>query len=348
MISPRRGIAITLYDKFDELGVLHDIFRHHFKDTYRLYVCSNHPNARTEIEKRGLKLDGYIQGENITFVQRTPETQHQWRMSMTCRSLTSLQRSCRMAIDDQCDSVMHLHCDAWPLQEKAIQNLFEQVESGPYWFSMRSNLGYLQPDNPLGTMDDHFFFFNAARMKEIQLFNFDVLDNLPHLLTIHGILAAHVVTKVPRAHLMEYSDWTDTFRWPGGPAVRGPIRPIRPSSYDPERGFIHVHTSDFPNAWGKALQQQYLSDHRLTSGKNIQAYLQPRLTVANLTEELNRWFSAQSAPRALSWPHRIRRWLKGTSASGTAVASESLSSLYRRLHIDDLFRERKEFWFKNG
>jgi len=53
------GIAISLYNKFEELGVLIDIIRKNWKNKYFISVCSNYPNAQEYI--KGLDIDTFVQ-----------------------------------------------------------------------------------------------------------------------------------------------------------------------------------------------------------------------------------------------------------------------------------------------
>ena len=155
----RFAIAISLYDKFDELAVLHDIFRCNFKHQFYLFVCSNHPNAKYEIKKRNLLFDGYVQGDDIEYNNTLNKIEK--RVSIVCRSTDTVKKSCNLAMNAS-DYVMHIHCDAWPLDEKKLIDHFYSIVNTQYDVAFRG-LGFSinRDDAPLGHMDDHFFIFNS-------------------------------------------------------------------------------------------------------------------------------------------------------------------------------------------
>ena len=209
------GIAITLYDKFDELAILHDIVRYNFKYPFYLYVCSNHPDAEEEITKRNLRLDGFTSGENIEFQRKNEkETFFTWSQVnlnspiefpvLTSRTVDSVQRSCKLAIEDGCDYVMHVHSDAWPLSEKELLKLFSQMEQEDYWLMLRGDIDYITAVRPFGFFDDHFFFFNVEKIVEYRVFEFDVLDLLPHRFSVHEIFPILFLTRLPRRRVFQY------------------------------------------------------------------------------------------------------------------------------------------------
>jgi hypothetical protein len=344
------GIAITFYDRFDDLGGLHDIFRHNFQHPFHLYGCSHHSNPGPEMEKRGIRLDKFSAGEDIGYDPKDPI-----QMALICRVVNAIQTSCRLAIEDGCDYVMHVHCDAWPLKEDELLAMFSHLAEGDASVLLRADLGYLMDDNPMGTIDDHFFFFNAARMKTYRVFDFDPIDMLPHLLTAHGMLALQFVVKVPRREIVQYSDWQDTVRWPTGPKINGPFHPLKPSSFDEKRGFIHIHWPDFPDRMGLQLQSYYLQQQGLTKGPTVLRYLKDFVPSQTLLRDLNAWV----AGKRRSWPLRIARWVyrqtfkKWTQRSSVRRWKERLGQIhpvpltdYYRLHFPvRLFKERRAFWF---
>ncbi|MCB4755546.1 MAG: hypothetical protein LHV69_00690 [Elusimicrobia bacterium] len=349
--NKKLGIAITLYDKFDDLAILHDIFRYNFKNRYFLYVCSNYDDATKEMTKRRLEFAGFVQGENIEYDPSKTQRFQDRRFLITARSTTSLQRSCQLAMRDGCDYVMHIHCDAWPLSEQKLLDLFDILDEEQYWLAMRSNMGYFMPDNPVGTLDDHFFFFNAKKMSEYKVFDFDVMDQLPHLLTIHGILALQFMAKLPRARILEYSDWTDTLRWPGGDPVAFPIRPVRPASLDPARKFIHIHTADFPGNMGHRLQSFYLTENNLMRGPAIEYHLQKHSGDKRILADLKNWWMKNNK----SFIDRIlgpiltnsqkKKVLKKIQSHFGQAYPLKIDDFYRSFLDYSKFKDRNSFWF---
>ena len=265
----RFAIAISLFDKFDDLAVLHDIFRYNFKHKFYLYVCSNHPNAQSEIEKRNLSFDGYVQGEDIEYTNELSKFEK--RVSIVCRSTDTVQKSCNLAMHDS-DFVMHIHCDAWPLDESKLLAHFHSIVNTQYDVAFRG-LGYSanRDDAPLGHVDDHFFIFNSKRVKKLNLFSINTLELLPHKFTIHGILMALILIKVGKERVLFFDTFGDASThecWKNEKKVF-PYYPVKPSLIDKDRLFIHIHTESFPSNRGKQLQSYYLKSQNLIKGENI-------------------------------------------------------------------------------
>ncbi len=272
MLNIKRGIAISLYDKFDELAILHDIFKENFKENYYLYVCSNHPNAEEEIKKRSLDFDGYIQGEDIYFSNQLSSKEK--RLSLVCRSTDTVKKSCSLAIDNDCDYVMHIHCDAWPLNEKKLSEHFNMLENSDYSIAVRGlGWSYYGHDRPLGGIDDHFFIFNTSKIIKNNIFDFDVLEMLPHMLSVHGILGAQIIMKIGLKNCLYYDDLSDHVCWKDEKKIL-PFLPVKPSLYDEKRRFIHIHRESFPDDLGYKLQSFYLFKNSLLNGIHIQKHIQ--------------------------------------------------------------------------
>jgi hypothetical protein len=267
----KRGIAISLYDKFEELSILHDILKYNFQKKYYLYVCSNHSNAESEIQQRGLKFDGFVQGEDITFSSDLPKVKK--RLSLVCRSTDTVKRSCSLAIESGCDYVMHIHCDAWPLSEEKLDDHFKLIENNNNLDIAVRGLGwsYTGRDRPLGGIDDHFFVFNVKSILSRNIFDFDVLQMFPHILSIHGILAAQIITKLGINRCLYYDDFRESKIWDGEKKVL-PYLPVKPASYDEAREFLHVHRESFPSNYGEMLQVYYLMKTNMQYGPNIKLF----------------------------------------------------------------------------
>lgn len=276
------GIAISLYDKFDELAILHDIFRHNFRNKYFLYVCSNHPNAEEEILKRGLIFDGYIQGEDIVY--NNTLSKEEKLISIVCRSTSTVQKSCLLAMSNT-DYVMHVHCDAWPLDEQKLIEHFNSIINTKYSVAFRGlGFGMYRSDTPLGHVDDHFFILNSKKVKEKELFNFNALEMLPHKLTVHGILSANLLTKIGISNILFFDTFITNDNhicWENEVKIF-PGFPVKPSLVDKNRQFIHIHTESFPGNYGKQLQSYYLIKNSLDKGSHIVRYLKSNSPDKNL------------------------------------------------------------------
>ncbi len=286
------GIAISLYDKFEELEVLVDIIRNNWKRKYIISVCSNHPDAKKYI--KNLDIDIFTQGENIYFSSDLPYIRK--HINLTCRVLDTIRKSCLGANSLGAEYVMHLHTDAWPLKEEEFLELVNFIKKNNFKFAARGmGLGKCRPDTPLGHLDDMFFIYNVKFVEEKNFFDFNPLAMLPLRLTVHGVLSTLVVSKIGLDNFYLYENHTDLEYWDGKKATplfeRG-----KPSIYDKKRGFLHVHVQSFPGEYGKNVQAYYLAKNKITKGEHIREFLKKYLIpeerlfedLRNLEKKLNR------------------------------------------------------------
>jgi hypothetical protein len=288
------GIAISLYDKFDELAVLHDIFKHNFNNKFYLYVCSNHKHAQAEIDKRGLEFDGYVQGDNILYDDSLSEQEK--RVSIVCRSTSTVQKSCKLAMENV-DYVMHIHCDAWPLNEESLLKHFKSIIDTDYRVAFRG-LGFskYRNDTPLGHVDDHFFIFNSTEAKKSKLFEFKAQEMLPHKLTVHGILSANILTKIGMKNILFFDIFKKSNNyicWEGVEKIF-PSYPVKPSLMDKKRQFLHVHKESFPENYGQQLQSYYLNNNNIKKGRHVVDYIFKNKYSHNLHIELSNLLDSRS------------------------------------------------------
>jgi hypothetical protein len=378
----KKAIAITLYDKFEELAILVDIIRHNFSGNYLIAVCSNHPEAKDKIAP--LDVDGFTPGRDIFFDPELPW--ERGRPLIVCRSTDSVQRSCSTAIDLGASIVAHMHCDAWPLDEAQLDNHFALVANEKYKFAARGyGFGAYGADVPVGRIDDHFFFFDAPYLQEIGFFDFDPLNMLPHKLSIHGILAMRILTLIGLGSFCLYDAQFGCECWPGR-EKRLPWYPVKPSSYDPERHFFHVHRQSFPRDWGQQLQALYLRKNGIVKGKYVGQFLDRyHMEEAKLVQQLNaleqelikslrKWGirpeplaqdfammqkalkEAQARPWILTFARNLLRnmWIefkrrqsgqKARFGYSDSIWPEDVKEYYRGIINKEHFPDCTEFWF---
>lgn len=378
----KKAIAITLYDKFDELGILVDIIRSHFSEKYIIAVCSNDLGAESKIGH--LDIDGFAPGRDIFFDPKLPWTRG--RPLIACRSTDSVQTSCRTAIELGADVVAHMHCDAWPLDEERFLAPFGLVSGGKCRFAARGyGFGAYGQDVPIGRIDDHFFFFDAHYLRDVGFFDFDPLDMLPHKLSVHGILALQILTRVGLKNFYLYDDQSGCECWPGRKKVL-PWYPVKPSAYDPERRFLHVHRQSFPEELGQQLQALYLRKNGISEGKCVSEFLNKYRTEElelverldtleqRLTRSLRRWgirpeplaqdlvamqralaeaktrpWITQFAVNSLrNMRRKLRRWRSGKTVEygyADSLWPMDIGGYYRQVVDKSHFPDGTEFWF---
>jgi hypothetical protein len=337
-MQPRRAIAISLYDKFEELEILIEILRENFSGRYLIAVCSNHPDAARKLSK--LPIDAFVPGRPIHFDAALP-----WdtlRPLIVCRSTDTVQRSCRAAIELGAESVCHVHCDAWPLSENALRQHFAAVEgdSRIRFSACGFGFGAYAQDTPVGSIDDHFFFFCARTAAETKLFEFDPLEMLPHKTSVHGILCLQILAKLGLSRFRLYDDQAHCEVWPGRHKEL-PYFPVKPSAMDRARGFLHVHRQSFPEQLGQALQASYLREWGLTQGAAIDRFLtQHGAASEHVVERLE---ALHESLRAQLLHHGIdpKPLAQDPQAMQAALASVGRSSRLQDLRRRGLLQGRK-------
>ena len=272
MYMAKIGIAISLYDKFEELAVLVDIIRKNWKNKYIISVCSNYPEAKKRIKELNLDIDKFAQGENILFSPKEMKGVRK-AVNLYCRVIDSIKKSCRGAEELGADYVIHLHTDAWPLKESGLLKIIENMKRDNKKVAVRGfGLAKYGHDCPLGHIDDMFFIYDVKYFRKIGFFNFNVLEMLPTRLSIHGILATLLISRAGISKIYFYDDHTKLEYWDG--THKDPLRGrANPSAFNEETGFLHVNVGSFPDDYGKKVQAMYLNDYRITDGKYVKEFL---------------------------------------------------------------------------
>ncbi|MCD4801333.1 MAG: hypothetical protein K8R16_00175 [Anaerolineales bacterium] len=265
------GIAISVYDKFEEVGVLIDIIRKNWKNDYYISLCSNYPNAKRYIED--FDVDCFTQGVEIKYSPEMPWIQR-GRTNLVCRVLDTIKKSCTGAMVDSCEYVMHLHSDAWPLGENSFLKISQELKEKKKKIAVRG-LGFLYygQDVPLGHIDDMFFIFDVNYFYKIDFFGYNPIELFPHKNSVHGALVLQLLGKIGIKNIYYYSHHSNLEYWDGKNKIL-PFERVKPSVFDPYWKFLHVHTSAFPDNLGKSVQAYYLKKYEMTKGDNIQKFIQ--------------------------------------------------------------------------
>lgn len=260
------GIAVSVYDKFDDLAILHDILRENFEHEYFLSVHCNHPDAEKELlQKRDLDIDHLSCGEQIRYRENT---------QLYLRILNSFKKSCEAAIES-CDYVMHLHADAWPLKEEKIHEVIDKLEEKERKIAVRGkgttyqlNTGYRN-----GLVMDQFLIFDSDYFQSIDFFEFDLLDPLPHR-GIHESLMLLLLGKVGRSKMYFYSYMDEDIYWNGESRSLTSDSEVRPSTYDPEWSLFHCARDSFLQDYGKQVQANRLRKSGIENGEHVKDLLE--------------------------------------------------------------------------
>lgn len=285
-----KGIAVSMYDKFDQAAVLIDMVRSDWTDDVYVTVCSNHPDGRSELAARNVDIDEYVQGGRVSY---HPDMDSPRRdINLVARILDSIAASCRACLDGPVDSVMHLHADAWPLSEDGYDQLLAQMDRREKRLAVRGHgLEWRTPMCIVGQVMDQFFLVDADFARKRRLFEVNPLSYLPHL-SIHTCLLLVFLGRATLDEMWYYSTMDDDRQWDGEP-INLPYTGVRPGVFNPEYQLLHVATDEFPASLGKAVQAHWLNEHGPWESDVVSAYVDEHVTddvfeqLATHEEQLN-------------------------------------------------------------
>jgi len=266
------GFAITTYNKFEEAKILFDIIRKEFKGDYPISFCSNHPSAKNFVKKE--KPEIFTQGINYPLSPGPIPLPSKRRTLLIMRATDTIQKSCQGVLKLNVDYIIHMHSDAWVLNEKKLRTLIERIIEKKKKFAVRGlGFSWMGTDTPLGHVDDHFFVFDRKFAIEKKFFDFNVEEFWPHKLSIHGILAVNLISKIGLNNIWYYKNAEKLEYWDGKKLII-PGDHLKPAVYDPEYEMMHVHRASFPEEYGKKVQALYLKKAGFKNSEYIQNFIQ--------------------------------------------------------------------------
>jgi hypothetical protein len=298
------GFAVSVHDKFEDLSILVDILRHNFEEDYYIAVCSTAKNAESKLKQ--LDIDEIIPAPDAKFEPSEGITPY---VNLMYRILESLRRTCKACSEAGCDYVMHLHADAWVLEEETLQELQSELQDQDKMIAVRGpGFTYAVQSGRSGAtcghVMDQFFLYDAEKLSNIDFFEFDAMDLMPHS-HIHTSLMILFLGNIQRSNMYFYSDMTDDVWWDGTEKTRPPD--VRPSAYNERWGLCHVASEDFPKNYGnifsnstagnvtdygKQVQALYLDKHNISEGDAVQnlldEHLRPKSDVLNEIAEIEK------------------------------------------------------------
>ena len=262
-----KGVAISLYDKFDDLAILVDTIRHNWESDVFISVCSNHPQTEVKIDADNLDIDQFQRGAQIRYDNELSESRG--RNNLHLRIYDNIRTSCRPIIENtEVDYFMHLHADAWPLTDSGFDAIIHELENERAAVAFPSETEMFHESYPPGFIEDQFIVFDNAVARDVDLFDQKPLELPP--MSIHILLGMILTSKFGWNRLYQYTNGTKRIHWDGFPSPTN----VRPMFYNPEYDQLHVATGDFDETLGKELQAYYLAKYELTEGENISRFLE--------------------------------------------------------------------------
>lgn len=266
------GFAITAYDKFEEAKLLIEIIRKEFIGNYPISFCSNHPDG--EQFAKANCLDRYIQAREIPYWNgdiHNPDLMRD-RLSIVLRSTDTVQKSCLNALEMDVDYIIHMHSDAWVLDETRLIELVNTMIHLNKKIAIRGGARFdcISPSQML-CMDDHFFLFEKKFCQENRIFDFSPEFFFPDRYNVHEILFLNILVKAGLHNIWYYRNTKQLQNYDQRELALNTVRPV---SYDPYFHFLHVHRGSFPGKYGQKIQAKYLMEHHFSKSLYIQSFIE--------------------------------------------------------------------------
>lgn len=259
------GIAVSVYDKFDDLAILHDIIRENWNQEYYLAVCCSHPNGREELlDKRNLDIDEYLDGSEIEFCPNNMEGK-QRGIHLHSRIANQIKKSCKACAMNS-NYVMHVHADAWPLKEDKLNTLVDEMDKKSKKAAFKGpGPTYRTYEFRIGLASDMFLVFDSNYALENEVFEFNPLEIMPDA-NIETTVMLLLFGKIGWSNVYNYSDSVSDTYWDGKPLQKPRVNPC---IYDQKYNLLHCDRNQVPKKLGKSLQAIFLEKNKLEKGENI-------------------------------------------------------------------------------
>jgi hypothetical protein len=255
------GIAVSVYDKFEELRILLDILNS-FESVHQVVVirndkASNDDYIKFEIDENCTKV---LENDKFKFLNDSSLKNE----SITARIWES-QRQGLLELSENNDYVIHTHSDGWVLNEFELLNIVDLIFKANKIMAFRGpGLSYRNSKGEiLGKLDDHFYILKGSFLKNSSFIRRSPLSLPLDLLNIHGILAFWIHAEISFEKTIHYEDFTEVFDWEGKiinySKTNAPM--LRPLHFSDRYMLLHIHRSDFDFNFGKNFQAYYLKKY---------------------------------------------------------------------------------------
>ena len=268
------GVAISVYNKIDEVTTCINVIRKHWKrkDVY-VCVCCNDPQNFDKV--KSLDIDNFVPG-----IDYKPEQFSLPKAWKRMRQYDTIKKAVLGCIDEA-EFVIQWHGDACALDDSAIFSMLDEMERNDKKVAFRGKWkghDVCRTKRPYGHVDDHFVIFNSRHVKETRLYNEDTqvedVAKVAGSWSSEGIMSYVIQNATPQEKLWHYDDMRynevaerycpkddderDTFYEDG--VWHSSIPPF---NFDPHRKFLHSddeeHTRHYFKKCGIALDLIHLS-----------------------------------------------------------------------------------------
>ena len=182
------AFGIMGYDSWEEFKISSDIIKS-FSKKYYVLAASSHKDCKKNLKYSN--IDEVYHIDPIPFNPKLSRDTINWHARVADNiSKTNL----KLINKNRFDYIIFLHSDAWILKHDSILKLISDLKNKNKFFAARGRgFGFHSKSSPMGSLDDMFFIYNSKFIKKSKLFEFDALQQLPHIQNSHGIIVSNLV-----------------------------------------------------------------------------------------------------------------------------------------------------------
>ena len=238
------GVALSLYNKVDELKTNVNIIRKHWSSYNEAFisVCCNDPASVATVEK--LHVNAVIRGDDIP---TTTKAHRRFRIFDCIRKSIG---AC------EAEFIIHFHSDAYAIRVESILEIIEKMENTGASVAFRGRgLPFRSGKCIHGDVDDHFIIFKRQALLDRDFFNIrvDQYTDLTHLKYLsvgnpESLMAFLIINAFSESEMLFYTDMRESIVDSSVPPdpfyVDGVMhRSANPFNLDETRGFFHIGDS---------------------------------------------------------------------------------------------------------
>lgn len=165
------AIAISLYDRWDELQGLLELLRLNWKTGPELYIAVVSTAEPTQVPvwvKQEL-ANSWEFGSQYSLPKRRASwfrplhdrRYGQFKKQLRTRTVDCVCRGCRQTLTSGRAYTLHLHAAAWPLMEEKIYEIIGNMRDKKYYAAGRGyGRALVDGKHPAGDIDDNFFIID--------------------------------------------------------------------------------------------------------------------------------------------------------------------------------------------
>ncbi len=246
---PSLAVAISLYDRWDELQGLLELLRLNWPTgpNLKVIVSSTAEEVALPAWVERSYVDNFLWGSRYSLPARRSSRLRPlhdrrygfFKQQLRTRTLDSISRGCRVAAASGQDYTLHLHAAAWPLLENVIYDILAKMTRKNYLFAARGyGQKYVDGKHPDGDIDDNFFLINNSFAHQTNFWDFDAACDADRIGN-EGRLARRVYELCGDDQVYFYEDFSrpEEYIYP----AEADQRRVQPYNYHKPTGLLRSH-----------------------------------------------------------------------------------------------------------